>query len=40
MAAILNFFYRSTPQIESDDLDAAPVVPTGGMRKGGFSEAL
>jgi len=40
VAAILNFFSRSTPQIEADHLDAAPVVPTGGMRKGGFSGAL
>jgi hypothetical protein len=40
VAAILNFFSRSTPQIEAGHLDAAPVVPTGGMRKGGFSGAL
>ena len=39
VAAILNFFSRSTAQIEADHLDA-PVVPTGGMRKGGFSGAL
>ena len=41
VAAILNFFSRSTPQIEADHLDAASVVaPIGGMRKGGFSGAL
>ena len=40
VAAILNFFSRSTPQIEAGHLDAAPVMPTGGMRKGGFSGAL
>ena len=40
VAAFLNFFSRSTAQIEADHLDAAPVVPIGGMRKGGFSGAL
>ena len=40
MAAILNFFSRSIPQIEADHLDAAPLAPIGGMRKGGFSGAL
>jgi hypothetical protein len=38
VAAILNFFSRLTPQIEADHLDAVPVVPTGGMRKGGSAE--
>jgi hypothetical protein len=33
------FFSRSIPQIEADQLDAAPVVPIGGMRRGGFSGA-
>jgi hypothetical protein len=42
VAAILKFFSpaRSIPQIEADHLDAAPVAPIGGMRKGGFSGAL
>jgi len=40
VAAFFNFFSRSTAQIEADHLDAAPVVPIGGMRKGGFSGAL
>ena len=40
VAAILNFFSRSIPQIEPDHLDAAPLAPIGGMRKGGFSAAL
>ena len=38
VAAILNFFSRT--QIEADHHDAVPVVPIGGMRKGGFSGAL
>jgi hypothetical protein len=33
VAAILNFFSRSIPQIEADHLDAASVAPIGGMRK-------
>ena len=40
VAAILNFFSRSIPQIEPDHLDAVPLAPIGGMRKGGFSGAL
>ena len=28
VAAILNFFSHSTPQIEADHLDAVPLVPT------------
>ena len=40
MAAILNFFSGSIPEIEADDLDAAATVSIGGMRKGGFSGAL
>ena len=40
VAAILNFFSRSIPQIEADHLDAASVARIGGMRKGGFSGAL
>ena len=40
MAAILNFSSRSIPQIEADHLDAAPLAPIGGMRKGGFSGAI
>ena len=40
VAAILNFFSRSIPQIEADHLDAAPVAPIAGMSKGGFSGAL
>ena len=40
VAAILNFFSRSIPQMEADHLDAASVAPIGGMRKGGFSGAL
>ena len=39
VAAILKFFLPM-PQIEADHHDAAPVVPIGGMRKGGFSGAL
>ena len=38
VAAILNFFSRSIPQIEADHLEA--LAPIGGMRKGGFSGAL
>jgi hypothetical protein len=39
VAAILKF---SLPiaQIEADHHDTAPVVPIGGMRKGGFSGAF
>ena len=40
VAALLNFFSRSIPQIEPDHLDAVPLAPIGGMRKGGFSGAL
>ena len=39
VAAILKFFLL-IPQIEADITDAAPGVPIGGMRKGGFSGAL
>jgi hypothetical protein len=39
VAAILKFFLPIA-QIEADYHDAAPVVPIGGMRKGGFSGAL
>ena len=39
VAAILKFFLPM-PQIEADHHNAAPVVPIGGMRKGGFSGAL
>jgi len=39
VAAIPKFFLP-IPQIEADHHDAAPVVPIGGMRKGGFSGAL
>jgi hypothetical protein len=38
VAAILNFFSRSIPQIETDHLDAASVAPIGGMRQGGSAE--
>jgi len=34
VAAILKFFLL-IPQIEADHHDAAPLVPIGGMRKGG-----
>ena len=41
VAAILKFFSPSPiPKIEADHHDAVPVVPIGGMRKGGFSGAL
>src|SRR5215469_18505571 len=39
VAAILKFFLPM-PQIEADHDDAPPLVPIGGIRKGGFSEAL
>ena len=39
VAAILKFFLL-IPQIEADHHDAAPLVPIGGMRKGGFSAAV
>jgi hypothetical protein len=39
VAAILKFFLP-IPQIEGDMAEAAPRVPIGGMRKGGFSGAL
>jgi hypothetical protein len=39
VAAFLNFFSRSTPQIEADPLDAAPVVPIGGDAQGGFQRS-
>jgi hypothetical protein len=38
VAAILNFFSRSIPQVDADHLDAAPLAPIGGMGKGGFSK--
>jgi len=40
VAAILNFFSRSIPQIEADSFWTRPGDPIGGMRKGGFSGAL
>ena len=40
VAAILKFFRFPIPQIDADHDDAAPMVPIGGMRKGGFSGAL
>jgi len=39
VAAFLNFFSRSTAQIEADHLDAAPVVPIGGDAQGGFQRS-
>jgi hypothetical protein len=39
VVAILKFFLP-IPQIEGDMAEAAPRVPIGGMRKGGFSGAL
>ena len=40
VAAILNFFSRSIPQIEADPFWTRPGDPIGGMRKGGVSGAL
>jgi hypothetical protein len=40
VAAILNFFSCSIPQIEADHLEAAPLAPIRGMRKGDFSGAI
>jgi hypothetical protein len=38
VAAILNFFSRSIPQIEADHLDAAPLAPIGGCARGVSAE--
>jgi hypothetical protein len=40
VAAILNSFFRSIPQMEADHLDAAPVAPIGGCARGGQRSAL
>ena len=40
VAAILTFFFRPIPEIDSDHLDAAATASIGGMRKGGFRGAI